>query len=60
VSAAGSLWSAHFGFTRTPFSKSIPAEKLFGRSAHEEAVARVQYCIAESAIGVLVGDVGPG
>jgi len=34
--------------------------KLFGRSAHQEAVARIQYCIAESGLGVLTGDVGAG
>src|ERR1700683_2469477 len=60
MSAPGGLWGAHFGFTRTPFSKSIPADKLFLRAAHEEAVARIQYCIAESAIGVITGEVGAG
>jgi hypothetical protein len=29
----------------------VPADKLFQRSAHGEAVARIQYCIAESALG---------
>ena len=55
-----SLWSSHFGFSRTPFSKSVPADKLFGRAAHQEAVARIQYCIAESALGVVTGEVGAG
>jgi type II secretory pathway predicted ATPase ExeA len=55
-----SLWAAHFGFSRTPFSKSVPADRLYERAAHKEAVARVQYCIAESALGVLVGEVGAG
>ena len=51
---------AHFGLTRTPFSKSIAAKDLFGRDAHAEAVARINFCVAESALGVLVGDVGAG
>jgi type II secretory pathway predicted ATPase ExeA len=55
-----SLWASHFGFTRTPFSKSVPADKLFQRAGHKEAVARIQYCISESALGVLTGDVGAG
>jgi type II secretory pathway predicted ATPase ExeA len=38
----------------------VPAEKLFARSAHAEAVARIQYCIAESGLGVITGEVGPG
>jgi type II secretory pathway predicted ATPase ExeA len=60
VSSPAGLWASHFGFTRTPFSKSVPADKLFQRSAHGEAVARIQYCIAESALGVITGDVGAG
>ncbi|MGH9023090.1 MAG: ExeA family protein [Acidimicrobiia bacterium] len=53
-------WVTHFGFTRTPFSKSIPAKDLFTRDAHAEAVARINFCVAESALGVLTGDVGAG
>jgi type II secretory pathway predicted ATPase ExeA len=51
---------AHFGLKRTPFKKSIPAGDLFGRQAHAEAVARVNFCVAESALGVITGDVGAG
>lgn len=53
-------WVVHFGFDRTPFSKSIAAKDLFIRNAHAEAVARIGFCVAESALGVLVGDVGVG
>jgi len=60
MSAPGGLWASHFGFTRTPFSKSVPADRLFERGAHQEAVARIQYCIAESALGMITGDVGAG
>src|ERR1039458_10104416 len=60
MSAPATPWSAHFGFTKTPFSKSVPADKLFGRTAHDEAVARIQYCIAESSLGVVTGEVGAG
>jgi type II secretory pathway predicted ATPase ExeA len=54
------VWAAHFGLTRTPFTKAVPAGKLFDRSAHAEAVARIHYCINESALGVIVGDTGAG
>ena len=27
-------WVTHFGFTRTPFSKSIPAKDLLERASH--------------------------
>jgi type II secretory pathway predicted ATPase ExeA len=53
-------WVAHFGLQRTPFKKSIAASDLFGRQAHAEAVARVNFCVAESALGVVTGDVGAG
>ncbi len=58
---AGALsWTSHFGLTRPPFSKAIPASGLFERSAHAEAVARIRYCVAEMAMGAITGDVGAG
>jgi AAA domain len=54
------VWAAHFGLTRTPFTKTVPANKLFDRAAHAEAVARIHYCINEAALGVVVGDTGAG
>jgi type II secretory pathway predicted ATPase ExeA len=53
-------WVAHFGLERTPFHKSIAAKDLFSRQAHDEAVARINFCVVESALGVVTGDVGPG
>lgn len=53
-------WVTHFGFSCTPFSKTIAAKDLFSRDAHAEAVARIGFCVTESALGVLVGDVGSG
>jgi len=58
VSAAP--WAAHFGLSRTPFGKSIPARDLFARQAHAEAIARISFCVVESAPGVVTGDVGAG
>ena len=53
-------WAAHFGLARTPFGKRIAAKDLFARQAHAEAVARISFCVAESALGVITGDVGAG
>jgi len=53
-------WAAHFGLNRTPFGKSIPARDLFARQAHAEAIARIGFCVAETALGVVTGDVGAG
>jgi len=58
VSAAP--WAAHFGLARTPFGKAIPARDLFPRQAHAEAIARISFCVVESALGVVTGDVGAG
>jgi len=53
-------WAAHFGLDRTPFAKNIPAKDLYLRDGHAEAVARISFCVNESALGVIVGDVGAG
>jgi type II secretory pathway predicted ATPase ExeA len=53
-------WVSHFGFTHTPFGKSIPANKLCERASHQEAVARIRFCVAESLLGVITGEVGVG
>lgn len=53
-------WAAHFGLTRTPFGKSIAAKDLYARHAHAEAVARINFCVVESTLGVITGDVGRG
>jgi type II secretory pathway predicted ATPase ExeA len=53
-------WVAHFGFAKTPFTKRIAARDLLSRTAHAEAVARIGFCVAEAALGVICGEVGAG
>ena len=53
-------WITHFGFTRTPFSKSLARSELFTRVPHQKAVARILHCVQESALGVVTGEVGAG
>ena len=53
-------WAQHFGFKRTPFGKSIAAKDLYARPAHAEAIARINFCVVENALGVITGDVGAG
>ncbi len=53
-------WAAHFGLARTPFGKAIAAKDLFARQAHAQATARISFCIAETLLGVITGDVGAG
>ena len=51
---------AHWGLSRTPFSKELASSMLFGSAAHQEAVARIEWIISERALGVVCGEVGVG
>jgi len=50
----------YYGFSRLPFSRQIPASALFRSSAHQEALARIAFVIAQEALGLLTGEVGSG
>lgn len=52
--------NSYYGFTRTPFSKNLAPAMLHRHRAHAEAVARIGWCVAERAIGVITGEVGAG
>ena len=51
---------AHYGFSRMPFGKDLAPGMLHTHGAHAEAVARIQWCISEQAIGVISGECGAG
>ena len=51
---------AHWAFTRMPFSKDLAPSMLAATGAHNEAVARINWCIDEQALGVITGEVGAG
>ena len=51
---------SHYGFTRMPFTASVPVPALFSSAAHKEAVARLRWLISARGIGVLTGEVGAG
>ena len=46
---------AHYGFSRMPFGKDLAPGMLHAHDAHAQAVARIQWCISEQAIGVISG-----
>jgi type II secretory pathway predicted ATPase ExeA len=50
----------HYGFSRMPFGKDLAPGMLHAHGAHAEAVARIQWCIGEQAIGVVSGECGAG
>lgn len=49
-----------FGFSRTPFGRSLAPGMLHRHAAHSEAAARIAWCVAERALGVITGEVGVG
>jgi type II secretory pathway predicted ATPase ExeA len=51
---------AHYGFTRMPFGRDLAPGMLHRHGAHNEAVARISWCITERSIGVITGEVGAG
>jgi len=51
---------AHYGFTRMPFGRDLAPGMLHRHAAHNEAVARISWCISERSIGVVTGEVGAG
>jgi len=51
---------AHYGFTRMPFGRDLAPGMLHRHAAHNEAVARITWCITERSIGVVTGEVGAG
>ena len=51
---------AHWGFTRSPFTKELAPSMLFGSSSHQQAVARISWVVKERALGVVCGEVGAG
>jgi type II secretory pathway predicted ATPase ExeA len=50
---------AHYGFTRMPFGRDLAPGMLHRHAAHNEACARITWCIAERAIGMITGEVAP-
>jgi type II secretory pathway predicted ATPase ExeA len=51
---------AHFGFERTPFTKELAPGMLHQHQGHAQAVARICWCVQESALGMISGEVGSG
>ena len=51
---------AHYGFARMPFGKDLAPGMLHAHETHAQAVARIQWCISEQAIGVISGECGAG
>ena len=51
---------SYYGFSRMPFGRDLAPGMLHRHTAHNEAVARIGWCVAERRIGVITGEVGAG
>jgi type II secretory pathway predicted ATPase ExeA len=51
---------SYFDFSRMPFGRDLAPGMLQRHAAHNEAVARIDWCVAERRIGVITGEVGAG
>jgi hypothetical protein len=49
-----------FGFTRLPFTKDIPPEKLFPADGQNELCARLDYLLQDRDLGLVTGETGSG
>ena len=54
------MYEEFYGLKRRPFTKTPDPKFLFMSSAHEEALARLQYAVEERDLILLTGDVGCG
>ena len=51
---------SHYGFTRMPFTASVPVGALYSSAAHKEAVARLRWLISARGLGIVTGEVSHG
>ena len=51
---------SYYGFTRMPFGRGLAPAMLHRHPGHAEAVARINWCVDQHAIGVVTGEVGAG
>jgi type II secretory pathway predicted ATPase ExeA len=51
---------AHYGLARAPFTKNLTLDMLHHHHGHDEAAARITWCIREGAIAVITGEAGAG
>jgi type II secretory pathway predicted ATPase ExeA len=54
------ILQTHYGFGRMPFGRDLAPNMLCPTGGHQEAIARIGWCINEAALGVITGEVGSG
>lgn len=54
------MFQEFYGFTRLPFSKTLPTQDLFLTASQKELGARLTYLVRERGFGLVTGEVGSG
>ncbi len=54
------MYQHHYGFTRLPFTKDIPAQALFDAPAQAELCARLSFLLSQRGLGLVTGETGSG
>ena len=54
------MFNTHFGFTATPFAKSLAINDVLLTSGVKELHARLQHAVRERGIALVTGDIGSG
>jgi general secretion pathway protein A len=54
------MFQEFYGFSSTPFTRSLASSKLFTSGGQEELKARLAYLLRERGIGLITGEIGSG
>ncbi len=54
------MFEDFYGFTQTPFSRTIPTEKLYRGNDSDELIGRLMYAAERQLFAVMTGDSGTG
>jgi hypothetical protein len=54
------MFQQFYGFSRNPFSKTIPTADLFPTAGQAELAGRLTYLLQESGFGLVTGEIGSG
>ena len=54
------MFQEYYGFTRSPFSKTIETDKLFTAAGQKELAARLTHLLRERGFGLVTGEIGSG
>jgi type II secretory pathway predicted ATPase ExeA len=50
----------YYNFSKTPFSRSIPADDLFPSRGHQEIQGRLAFALSDRFPALITGDIGTG